>query len=186
MELMDAINQRRATRSLKKVDISDEDVTKLAEAANLAPSCFNNQPWNFVFVRDDDKLQELFDNMPKGNKWAHKASMIIGVFAKKDDDCAMGDREYFLFDTGFAVNNIMLKATEMDLVAHPIAGFKPKPCAKAMNIPDDYVLITLVIVGPKSDEINPVLSEDMQKAEKNRPPRRDLDEFVHHDTYKET
>jgi len=186
MELMEAINQRRATRSLKKVDISDEDVNKLLEAANLAPSCFNNQPWNFVLVRDDDKLQELFDNLPKGNKWAHKASMIIGVFAKKDDDCAMGDREYFLFDSGFAVNNIMLRATEMGYVAHPIAGFKGKQCAKAMNIPEDYVLITLVIVGPKSDDINPVLSGDMKKAEKNRPPRRDLDEFVHHDTYKET
>lgn len=185
MELMDAIKKRRATRSLKKINISDEDVKKLADAASLAPSCFNNQPWKFVFVRDENKLQELFDNLPKGNNWAHKASMIIGVFAKKDDDCAMGEREYFLFDTGFAVNNIMLRATELGYVAHPIAGFKPKPCAEAMNIPSDHVLITLVIVGPKADDFNSELSEDQLKAEKGRPPRKTINEFAFFDQYKE-
>ncbi len=185
MNFDDVLNKRRALRSLKKTEISDDDVKKLAKAASLAPSCFNKQPWRFVFVRDEKKLSKLFDVLPRGNKWAHKASMIVAVFAKKEEDCVLGDREYYLFDTGFATNNVMLKATEMDLVAHPIAGFKKPAAMEILNIPDDYMLITLVIVGKKSKELNPDLSEGQKETESQRPERKPFEAFAFHDSFKE-
>ncbi|MCK4297935.1 MAG: nitroreductase family protein, partial [Planctomycetes bacterium] len=50
MEVREAIERRRAYRSLDPAPISDELIRDLAESASLAPSCFNNQPWRFVFV----------------------------------------------------------------------------------------------------------------------------------------
>ncbi len=49
MELREAIQKRRAYRALKPVEIKEDMVKKLVEMAALAPSCFNNQPWRFVF-----------------------------------------------------------------------------------------------------------------------------------------
>jgi nitroreductase len=126
----------------------------------------------------------MHDALSQGNEWAHKASMIIAVFTTKDDDCVIKDREYYLFDTGMATAFLILRATELGLVAHPIAGFSPKKTRDILDIPDEMNVITLVIIGRKADELNPVMSEGQIEAEMERPERKRLDEFVHMNTYK--
>jgi len=186
MDLDKIFKKRRALRSLQKVEISDEDVKKLARAARLSPSCFNNQPWNYVFVRDQAKLDKIVKAMPSGNQtWTKNASMIVGVFANQEDDCNLGDRHYYLFDTGLATQNILLKATEMDLVAHPIAGYNRQKTMEIMEIPDDYNLITLIIVGRQADTIEAALSDKQKKTEKERPARKKLEEFMFFEKFSE-
>ncbi|MCF8008335.1 MAG: nitroreductase family protein [Halanaerobiales bacterium] len=50
MDVKEAIEKRRAYRSLEPVKIDKMLIKELSEAASLAPSCFNNQPWKYVFV----------------------------------------------------------------------------------------------------------------------------------------
>jgi len=184
MNVKKAIETRRAYRSLDQIEITDEMVEDLAKSASLSPSCFNNQPWKYVFVRDEEKLDELHETLSNNNEWAYNSSMIIGVAAKKDDDCVIkGGREYYLFDTGLATSMLVLRATEMGLVAHPIAGYSESKAKEVMSIPDDYRLITLVIVGKHSDEIRDELTEKQANREKERPPRKDLEEFAFHNEF---
>ncbi len=185
MNVKKAILKRRAYRSLEPIDIDEKLIDDLAECAKLSESCFNNQPWNYIFVYEKEKLKEVHGALSKGNDWAKKASMIIAVIGKKDDDCVIYDRIYYRFDIGLATQNIILRATELDLVAHPIAGYSPKKTRKILEIPDNYDVITLVIIGKKSDKINPVLSEKQVKAEKNRPERRNINDFVYHNEFEE-
>jgi nitroreductase len=184
MDVKKAIEKRRAFRSLKKVDISKDLVYDLAKAARLSCSCFNNQPWRYVFVYDEEKLNEMKDVLSKGNEWAYDASMIIAVCARRDDDCVIYDREYYLFDTGLATGFLVLRATELGFVAHPIAGYSPKKTRKVLGIPDDMQVITLVIVGKHSQEIKPVLSDKQKESEKKRPERKIFDDFVFLNKYK--
>ncbi|MFX1325250.1 MAG: nitroreductase family protein [Promethearchaeota archaeon] len=179
MSVKDSINKRRAFRSLDPVDISDDILLDFAQTVRLAPSCGNKQPWNYVFVRDKNKLQELFTILSEGNKWVEKASMIIAVISKPEYDCIIGERFYYLFDTGMATAFLILRATELGLIAHPIAGFRESGAKKILRIPDEMKLITLVIIGKHSKEVNPVLSEVMKLGEKQRPPRKQLDEFIY-------
>jgi nitroreductase len=127
----------------------------------------------------------MHDTLSPGNVWAKYASMIIAVFSKKEDDCVINDREYFLFDTGMATGSLILRAIELGLVAHPIAGFSPKKTREILSIPDDYNVITLIIVGKHSKKINPILSDKQVEAEKKRPERIPLDKFVYINMYKE-
>ncbi|MFX1356081.1 MAG: nitroreductase, partial [Promethearchaeota archaeon] len=76
-----------------------------------------------------------------------------------------------------------LRATELGLVAHPIAGFKESLVKTILNIPEEMRVITLVIIGKHSKEINPVLSDSMKLGEKQRPPRKSLREFVFQNSY---
>lgn len=159
MELQKIIDQRRSYRSLGPVEITESLIEELANNAKTAPSCFNKQPWRFVFAYDKDVLKQLFQTMAKGNEWTHQASMIIGVFSEQSLDCQNDELDYFLFDTGMATAILMLKATELGLVVHPIAGFDFPKAKRILNIPDEMTLITLLIVGKKMDTVSPLLSE---------------------------
>lgn len=178
MSVKETIERRRAYRSLDPADITPELIEDLAKLVNVSPSCGNNQPWSFVFVYEKTILNKLFEVLSKGNKWVEKASMIIGVFSKPEKDCMIGERLYYLFDTGIATAFLILRATELNLVAHPIAGFKENLAKEILSIPKDMRLITLIVVGKHSDVINPVLSDSMKLGEKQRPPRKPLSELI--------
>lgn len=186
MNLIEVINKRRAYRSLDPIETNDELIKDLAEKAQIAPSCMNKQPWNFIFIKEKEKLGKLFTTLSIGNKWVEKSSMIIAVFSNPKDDCIIGERFYYLFDTGMATAFIILRATELGLVAHPIAGFNEEKAKEILKIPNEMRLITLVIIGKHSKEINPVLSETMKLGEKQRPPRKALDEFVFINNYSDS
>lgn len=183
MDVIKAIKKRRAYRSLESINISHELIKDLAEVAKIAPSCGNKQPWNFIFVDNKEQLEKLFITLSEGNKWVEKASMIIAIFSFVKSDCVIGERLYYLFDTGMASAFIILRATELELVAHPIAGFNEKLAKSILNIPEDMRLITLMIIGKYTKEINPVLSESMILGERQRPPRKPLKEFVYQNFY---
>ena len=183
MDVLQAIRNRRAFRALKPAVISSELIEDLAGCAQLAPSCFNNQPWNFVFVSEPQRLVEMRDALSEGNKWAYDASMIIAVFGKKEDDCIIREIIYYQFDCGLAAGFLILRATELGLVAHPIAGFSPKKTREILGIPQEYKVITLIFVGKKSDELSSNLSENQVNTEKRRPKRKKLSEFVHVEKY---
>ena len=179
MNIIQTIQERRAYRSLEQVKITKELIRDLARSAQLAPSCFNNQPWRFVFVYEPETLKNMHAALSPGNEWAQSASMIIAVFSKKEDDCIIRDREYYLFDSGMGIGFLILRATDLGLVAHPIAGFSPKKTREILGIPEEYQVITLIIVGRHSEQINPVLSEKQVEAERTRPERIPLERFVY-------
>ncbi len=183
MEVREAIEKRRAYRSLDPVTISDELIKDLAESASLAPSCFNNQPWRFVFVRDSDVLKEIHGALSKSNEWITDASMIIAVFSRKEDDCVIRDREYHMFDVGMATAFIILRATELGLVAHPVAGFSPRKVRAILGIPKDMQVITLVNVGKHADTLHDTLTEQQKAVEKERPERFPFEKFAYVDRY---
>lgn len=183
MDFKEVVKRRRAYRSLKTCEIDDDLIQELAECASLAPSCYNNQPWRFVFVHRKDVLERLFGALSRGNAWAKSASMIIAVTSKKDDDCVTSGREYYLFDTGMATAFLILRATDLGLVAHPIAGYNEEKVKEVLEIPEDMTVITLVIVGKKPEVINPVLSDAQIKAEKERPERLRFEDFCAINTF---
>ncbi|MDQ7825214.1 MAG: nitroreductase family protein [Candidatus Eremiobacteraeota bacterium] len=181
--LRDLIDERRAYRSLTPFEVTEELVSDLARCAQLAPSCYNNQPWRFVFVYDLEVLLELYGALPEANAWAKASSLIIAVVSRKDLDCNIKEREYFLFDTGMAAAFIILRATERGCVAHPIAGYDEEKAKAALGIPHDMRLITLVVVGPRSEGISPLLNDKQKASEAERPPRLPLEKFAFRNRY---
>jgi len=183
MDVKNAISRRRAYRSLEPVEITEELVLDLVRNASLAPSCFNNQPWRFVFVYEQEVLEKMHDALSPGNEWAYGASMIIVVFSRREDDCIIKDREYYQFDCGLAAGFLILRAAELGLVAHPIAGFSPKKTKEILGIPEEYRVITLVIVGKHSKSMTNVLSSKQVEWEKKRPERFSLDKILYRNRY---
>ncbi|MCW3979759.1 MAG: nitroreductase family protein [Candidatus Bathyarchaeota archaeon] len=185
MDVREALGIRRAYRSLDPVEITDELIKDLAESASLAPSCFNYQPWRFVFVRDPTVLGELHAALSKTNAWVRDASMIIAVFSREEDDCKVRGRIYNSFDTGMATAFLILRATELGLVAHPIAGYREKRVKGALGIPEDMQVITLVNVGRHSETLKDSLTDSQKETEPERPERYAFEKFAFIDRYSE-
>jgi len=183
MNVIEAINERRAYRSLAPATITEELVRDLAKCAQLAPTCFNYQPARFVFVWEPAVLEKMKTVFSKGNVWCHADSLIVAVFAEKDADCIIKDREYYLFDTGMQTAFLILRATELGLVAHPIAGYDPEAVRKVLGIPEKMKVITLVNVGKRADTISPVLSPQQVEWEKSRPERLPFEQVAFFNCY---
>ncbi len=183
MNVHEAIEARRAFRSLAPAEIGDDLILDLARHAGLAPSCSNNQPWRFVFVREPAALAGLQEALSAGNAWMKAAPMLIAVCGRVEDDCVIKDREYLLFGLGLASAFLILRATELGLVAHPVAGFSPSKTRAALGIPEDQRVITVIAVGRKSGTLNPVLSPKQIEQEAARPERLSFDRFAFLDRF---
>lgn len=171
------IEARRAKRALSTDPVTPEEVELLIQAAHLAPSCFNSQPWRFIVIDEGETLAAVKDAMPKGNYWTAPAPVIIAVASHRALDCTLSDnRDYFLFGCGMAVGNLMIQATQMGLIAHPIAGYNPVKVKKILEIPEDYTLITLVIVGRAGDVSQ--LSDQHREIELGPRDRKPLSEVT--------
>jgi glutaredoxin-dependent peroxiredoxin len=175
-QLDPSIAVRRSYRALDKRPIDEADLRRLVEAAHLAPSCYNHQPWRMI-VATGSELEALKATLPKGNAWALASPAIVTFVAAREDDCQSGgDRDYYLFDCGLAAENLMLQATRIGLVAHPIAGFSPEKTRALFSIPERYTVVVLIVLGAPGDPGG--LEDWAREVELGPRQRRPLDEVV--------
>ncbi|MFW9947978.1 MAG: nitroreductase family protein [Candidatus Odinarchaeota archaeon] len=184
MNVKEAINLRRSYRSLIPCEITKNLIMDLAECACGAPSCKNSQPWRFIFIYDREQLDKLMPAInPPNDKWVNNGSMIIAVFSNLEFDCIIQERLYYLFDTGLATAFLILRATELGLVAHPIAGFEEGKVKKILEIPNMMRVITLIIIGKKAPKVDSSLTQLMTATEINKPVRLKFREFAYQNKY---
>jgi nitroreductase len=173
MKLLNLLYARKATRAIDERPVEPERVEAILEAARLAPSCMNNQPWRFLVLTEPEALSG-------GNYWAKKAPVLVFGYSRPDWDCQSSDeRDYYLFDLGLAVENMMLQATELDLVARPMAGFSPRKVKEAFGFSDEIKVVVAVAIGYEGD----ISTLDERKRATSLAPRerKPLKEIVRYD-----
>jgi hypothetical protein len=109
--------------------------------------------------------------------------LVTVVLSRRDLDCITAGREYYLFDTGLASAFMILRATELGLVAHPIAGFNPAKVREILSVPDDMEVITLLVMGKHTGQSSILLSDQQLVAEGARPERLPVGSFSSVDRY---
>ncbi len=180
--LHDLLERRYATRSISPKPLDSELVRELAEAARLAPSCFNKQPWRFLFLESEIALRKGEKLLKGGNvDWAGRAPLLVLGMTRKSDDCVLGDgRAYHQFDLGLSVMNLMLAATERGLVARPMAGFSPTEARKQFGLEKEQEPLILLAVGyPDEDESHlPDNYRGMGQKPRERKPVEEIVTFL--------
>lgn len=185
MNFSKLVSKRRAYRKLKPFDVEPSIIKELVDIAKLAPSCDNKQPWRFVFIYDKEQLKEMNKAFYEQNRWVKNSSLLVGVFSKPDYDCRVENRDYYLFDTGIAVSYMMLRATEMGLVAHPTSYFDETEAKKILKIPEDMKLITILVMGKHVESGEIKLTPDQEHDELERPRRLSIQYLSYLNNYLE-
>lgn len=172
--ILKLLKNRKASRAFSNQPLSQETIKTLMEATQLSASCFNKQSWRFLFLNDEAGLKKGRTALSKGNSWASAAPLLVVGFSKPNLDCQLPDgREYYLFDLGLATQNLMLQATELNLIARPFAGFSPKKLKAEFNIPEEYEIYVMLAVGYEGN-INE-LDEELQKKSQAQRTRKPLE-----------
>jgi len=175
--VLDLLHQRKATRALSDRPVESEKLMTILEAARLSASCSNNQPWRFLVLTEPEALEKGRTALSRGNYWAKAAPVLIFGFSKPDLDCVIADvRRYFQFDLGMAVQNILLQAAELGLVARPMAGFRPSKVRQVFGIPEEYHVMVAIAIGYEGDIAT--LSEKHQEISRASRKRKPLSDMV--------
>lgn len=183
METLQAIRKRCSLRGhLSGKAIEPEKIGLILEAARLAPSARNTQPWRFVVVQGA-AVEALVRAAFAGPGAAiAQAPVIIVVCARPEDDVMHDGKPYYLFDLGLAVENMLLAATDLGLVTHLMASFNEAEVKRVLHIPDD---VRVVIVTPLA--YPPEASYDEAAQERlSRRTRKDLKELVYWNAWGQT
>ena len=149
-QLLGLLRRRKATRAIARRPVEREKIQAILEAARLSASCANNQPWRFLVLNEDDPeaLEKGREALSRGNYWAKTAPVLIFGYSKPDLDCQIGGvREYYLFDLGMAVQNILLQATALHLGGVTIGAFEDDKVAVLLQLPKDHRVLYLLPIG---------------------------------------
>jgi len=141
--------RRQSKRSFLDKEIEPEKLDHIYEKIRWSPSCSNNQPWRFIFVKDQQQREKLFPALARGNAWMQKAPLLVVLCAREADDYNREDDpvKYYQFDCGLATMSLLLAATEEGLMTHATAGWSAPPVRKALDIPDEYHVMCIVAMG---------------------------------------
>ena len=150
---------RRSVRKFKSDPVSRELLTKLIDAARLAPSGNNEQPWEFVVVTDTARRRQ-FGDLAQYGRFIAQAPACIVVLCRP--------AKYYLEDGSAATTQLMLAAHALGLATCWVAGDKKDYAARVVELcgaPAELKLVSLIAVG--------------YGAETPHPTKRALDEVAH-------
>ena len=105
--------------------VSKLAIRTLLEAARVAPSCFNEQPWRFLVFDGDDTeaLEQARSCLSAGNAWARRAPVLILSVAAERWSRDGSPNRWAEHDVGLASENLALQATSLGFAVHLMAGF---------------------------------------------------------------
>lgn len=145
---MEAIFTRRSIRSFTNEPVSDEQITKLLKAAMTAPSAGNEQPWDFIVVRERTALEEI-TQIHQYSQMLKEAPVAVVVCA--DPGRSKYPFDYWIQDCAAATQNILLAATTTGLGTCWL-GIYPQPerveaLRRIFSVPDSIVPFAVVAIG---------------------------------------
>ena len=163
---------RRSIRQFQPKPVPRELLMRLADAARLAPSATNVQPWRFIII-DDPKLKEAFSGAAfsgiySQTKFAARAPVLILVLSKPAIVANRIGKQiqgiaFHLIDIGIAGEHLVLAAQEQGLGTCWIGWFNPRRVRKFFKIPRSYKPIVVIAMGyPEKTELRPKARKELR------------------------
>lgn len=175
---MDIIKEMQSRRSIRKFTdrpVADEDIRLILEAARLAPSGNNTQPWKFMVIRDETKKQAVAA-ADRDQKWMLGAPVFLVCLAditrrtngspvSVDENTPCEDLKRVIRDAAIAVTHMLLEAEHLGLSACWTGAYAQKDMREALGVGDSYYVSGVIPLGYGAESPAP-------------RPRRELDELI--------
>lgn len=183
MDVKTAIETRHSIRKFKSQPVEREKINECLEAARVAPSACNSQPWHYIVIDDstvkENFCNEIFSGIYGITSWAAKAPALVAVVSNKGNFVSrLGNffrrTELYLVDQGISGEHFVLRAWELGLGTCWIGWFNSDKAAKFFKLPNEYKIEHLFAVGYPD--------ENPQKA--GIHGRKKLEEITSYNRYK--
>ncbi len=144
---MDEIKNRKSPLIFLGKHIEERKIYAMLEAARLAPSSYNHQPWRYIVVNDTHLLTKVQKGLAIGNFWAKTAPVLIIVLSKPTLDDQIDRKEYYLYDTGLSVMSLVIEGMHQGIATHQMIGFDEKAIKKELALSKQWRILTIIAVG---------------------------------------
>jgi nitroreductase len=160
MDFKKLVETRQSTRKFDGRPVERELLEKCAEAARLAPSACNAQPWKYIIVDDPKLVKEVasltYNKIVRFNKFADDTAAFAvvvtepGTFASHTGSF-FSNLDYALIDMGISVENFCLQATELGIGTCILGWSRQNEIKKLLGIPKNKKLGVLIAIGYERD-----------------------------------
>jgi len=159
---------RWSPRAFDPTPLPEEDIATLFEAARWAPSCFNEQPWLFVYGTSEEEKETFLEILMEKNRlWAHNAPVLAILFARRTFAHGGRPNRWAGLDCGAAWASLAFQARLMGLYAHGMAGFNQKRAYELLSVPEDkYEAMCAIALGAYGDR-DALLPEVLEMEQPN-------------------
>lgn len=150
MELMEVIRGRHSCRSYAPAAPTREELDDVLDAARLAPSACNRQPWRMEVVQQPDLLAQLHKTY--GRDWFATAPCVLVAIARHDQSWHRADgKDHADIDTAIAIDHLTLRATDRGLATCWVCNFDTRAVAQLLRLAPDEEPVVLIPIG-RGDE----------------------------------
>jgi nitroreductase len=154
LEFYEVIRTRRSVRSFKEDPIPKEALNRVLEAARVAPSGGNRQPWKFILVRDDALKQKIISAC-NNQRFMTEAPVIVVACGQRlplNRGGYMGEMSVLL-DIAIAFTHLILAARAEGLGTCWIGAFDNDEIKRLLKIPEDFEVVATTPLGYPSGEV---------------------------------
>ena len=147
MDFWEVVKTRRSVRSFAKRDVPESVLERVLEAARIAPSGNNRQPWSFVVVRGAKKRGKIAEAC-YGQGFVAEAPVVVVCCAERYANSyePWGDRSY-LADAIIAFDHLVLAARNEGLGTCWVGAVHDGEVKKIVNAPDNVDVLMVIPVG---------------------------------------
>lgn len=176
---LELVQTRQSDRSYLDKPIEQEKIDRILEAARLAPSACNAQPWKFILVSDPDKRMQVADatasKLLSMNHFSKQAPVqLVLIEESANFTSSVGgwatNKHYPHLDLGIVASYVCLAATDEGLGSCTIGWCDEKKVRKALDIPKNKRVMLVILIGYTTQK---------QREKK----RKTLDEIVSYNKY---
>ena len=166
MEFPELIGKRYSVRAYRSDPVGEEKLQQVLEAARLAPTAANRQPFQIIVIptegREDD-LRRIYRR-----NWFVQAPLVICICSIPDEGWVrMDGKGYTDVDAAIAMDHLILAATDQGLGTCWIAAFDPAAAREVLGLPEGVEPIAFTPLGYAAD----------RPGSKERKARSDLVRF---------
>jgi nitroreductase len=169
VDVLDVMAQRYSVRAYKPDAVEEQKLAAVLEAARLAPTAANRQPFRIVVIRTEGRREELARIY--GRDWFTQPPLVLAVCAVTGEAWRrMDDKPYDEVDATIAMDHLILAAASLGLGTCWIAAFDPAAAREVLGLPDGVEPVAFTPLGYPADE---------PRGKKRRP----VDELVRYERW---
>jgi nitroreductase len=155
MEFIKLVEQRHSVRKFSATPVEKEKLEVILEAARMAPSAVNFQPWHFIVLTEKEVLEKFYPVYHR--EWFRTAPVVIVVLGdhrqawhRKEDG-----KDHTDIDIAIAVDHLTLAATELGLGTCWVCNFHVSQVTDFFNLPSHLEPIALIPLGYPEEQAFP-------------------------------
>jgi len=151
MVFCDLIKSRYSVRSYKPDPVAEDKLQQVLEAARLAPTAANQQPFQFLVIHTAGREAELLRIYDRA--WFTRAPLVLCACAIPAQGWVRRDgKSYSDVDVAIAMDHLILAATALGLGTCWIAAFDPAAAREVLGLPDEVEPIAFTPLGYPADK----------------------------------